>query len=271
MLFNYFIALLLSIIAEYNLYIADIQIPYNNGIEYIDNNISNLYYHASTLWSISIIIFIINFIIIMNLEIQSLAITRGFQDPLPLSRKSSGWDATNQSYNFYSIFTGTILIQLSSLTNISFDSNNNNHRIPPRSIYNNNSSRSGNKNSNNNIYRNNNTGINYGNNNVNDSKDIDNNDNNNGSSARRLSAKKRDSKRLSRIRNNDNISPSLVASSSSSSSTDGIPAENTTTMITDALATAASSRASPLIDSSSSSFLLRQDKEIEMSPIRKSP
>jgi len=269
-LFNYFIALLLSIIAEYNLYIADIQIPYNNGIEYIDNNISNLYYHASTLWSISIIIFIINFIIIMNLEIQSLAITRGFQDPLPLSRKSSGWDATNQSYNFYSIFTGTILIQLSSLTNISFDSNNNNHRIPPRSIYNNNSSRSGNKNSSNNIYRNNNTGI--GNNNVNDSKDIDNNDNNNGSSARRLSAKKRDSKRLSRIRNNDNISPSLVASSSSSSSTDGIPAENTTTMITDALATA-SSRASPLIDSSSSSssFLLRQDKEIEMSPIRRSP
>jgi len=268
-LFNYFIALLLSIIAEYNLYIADIQIPYNNGIEYIDNNISNLYYHASTLWSISIIIFIINFIIIMNLEIQSLAITRGFQDPLPLSRKSSGWDATNQSYNFYSIFTGTILIQLSSLTNISFDSNNNNHRIPPRSIYNNNSSRSGNKNSSNNIYRNNNTGI--GNNNVNDSKDIDNNDNNNGSSARRLSAKKRDSKRLSRIRNNDNISPSLVASSSSSSSTDGIPAENTTTMITDALATA-SSRASPLIDSSSSSssFLLRQDKEIEMSPIRQS-
>ena len=263
--------MLLSIIAEYNLYIADIQIPfnqnnYNNGIEYIDNNISNLYYHASTLWSISIIIFIINFIIIMNLEIQSLAITRGFQDPLPLSRKSSGWDATNQSYNFYSIFTGTIFIQLPSLTNISFYSNNNNHRIPPRSIYNNNS-RSGNNNSNNNIYRNN-TGINYGNNNVNDSKDIDNNDNNNGSSARRLSAKKRDSKRLSRIRNNDNISPSLVASSSSSS-TDGIPAENTTTMITDALATASSSRASPLIDSSSS-FLLRQDKEIEMSPIRKS-
>lgn len=263
--------MLLSIIAEYNLYIADIQIPYNhdnynNGIEYIDNSISNLYYHASTLWSISIIIFVINFIIVMNLEIQNLAITRGFQDPLPLSRKSSGWDATNQSYNFYSIFTGTMLIQLPSLTNISFYSNDNNHRIPPRSIYNNSSSRSGNKNSNNNIYRNNNTGI--GNNNVNDSKDIDNNDNNNGSSARRLSAKKRDSKRLSRIRNNDNISPSLVASSSSS--TDGILADNTTTMITDALATA-SSRASPLINSSSSSsFLLRQDKEIEMSPIRQS-
>lgn len=269
--------MLLSIIAEYNLYIADIQIPYNqnnynNGIEYIDNNISNLYYHASTLWSISIIIFIINFIIIMNLEIQSLAITRGFQDPIPLSRKSSGWDASNQSYNFYSIFTGTILIQLPSLTNISFYSNNkDNHRIPPRSIYNNNSSRSGNNNSNNNIYRNS-TGIFYGNNNVNDSKDTDNNNNDNGSSARRLSAKKRDSKRLSRMRNNDNISPSLVASSSSSS-TNGIQAENTTTMITDVLATA-SSRASPLIESSSSSsssFLLRQDKEIEMSPIRQSP
>jgi hypothetical protein len=268
--------LLFSVIAEYNLYIADIQIPYNhsnynNGIEDIDNKISDLYYHASTLWSISIIIFIINFIIIMNLEIQTLAITRGFQDPLPLSRKSSGWDATNQSNNFYSIFTGTILIQLPSLTYISFYSNNNNnHRIPPRSIYNTNSSRSNNNNNNNNNIHLNITGINYlnNNNNLNDSKDTnDDNNNNNNNSARRLSAKKRDSKRLSRIRNNDNISPSLVASSLSTTTTtttNGIPADNNTTMITDALTTASSS-------SSSSSSSLRQDKEIEMSPIRQSP
>jgi len=235
---SYFFGLLLSIFAEYNLFLADIKIPYKNIV--LEHNQQqqqhDLYYHASILWTMSIIIYIINAIIIMNLEIQILALTRGFQNPRPLSRKSSGWELTDGGHNFHSIFTGTMTAKFPSLSQISLYGINHN-RIPPRSIFNNKSSSSNISSSYNYRYSNN------------DSKEATVDNNNNSNSTRRITSKKRDSKRLSKI--NSSLITSLSSTPLSSSSLSSV---------------AASSSTKVNLDTTENNISI-SEKQIEMSPL----
>lgn len=86
----YIIALLLSTAAEIDT-IVEVAIWGGDDIP-IDENVVSM--RPVVLWTITVLLFVISSLVIMNIEVSSLAERRGFFDPQPLSRTAEGWEPT---------------------------------------------------------------------------------------------------------------------------------------------------------------------------------